>query len=208
MKTLSILFVFMASFFNTTLSFANSANPLNDDDKKPAQLKATSLNNEVLLSWQNSSQFGDFAEIQKSKDGINFYTVDLVDQPSSVINYIDQTSEEGQYFYRVKFIGLDKQSQYSPIVSVMHKSSAKVSLQRTIIADELNIHFDKKYKGNLNIRITDKYTGQLVQLDQLGFIEVASSSNLALFVDDIGSGSYEIEVVGENINESLDFEKL
>ncbi|MCH2043458.1 MAG: hypothetical protein MK212_04905 [Saprospiraceae bacterium] len=206
MKTLCALFVFIVSFLSVTLSSANSVKPL--EDKKPAQLQASSLNNSVVLSWQTSSQFSDFCEIQKSKDGINFYTVDLVDQPSSVISYTDQTSEEGQYFYRVKFIGLDKQSQYSPTVSVMHKSSAKISLQRTIITDELNIHFDKKYKGNLSIAIVDQYTGQIVQQEELGFVEIASLTNLDLFVEGLEAGQYKIQIKGEHINDSLVFEKL
>ena len=178
------------------------------DDETTTQLQTISLNNRIVLSWQVSNQFSDFCEIQKSEDGINFYTIDIVDHPSSVVNYTDYTSEEGQYFYRVKFIGLDKQSISSPIASVNHKAGRRVYLQRTVIMDELGLQFDQEYSGKLTVTIKDSDTDQFVQTEDLGFIEVTSLSSLAVFVEDLDAGRYKAQIKGNNIDESIEFEKL
>ena len=79
-----------------------------------------------LLTWETGNELNtDYIEIQKSRDAKNFSTIGMIEcvlhnTPHSSYCFMDNRKQDGVNYYRLKLVDLDKQYQYSSIISVVN----------------------------------------------------------------------------------------
>ncbi len=114
-----------------------------------------------LLKWDTENELNtDFIEIQKSFDGRNFSIIGVMEcmlynPPSSNYYFVDNRKREGINYYRLKFVDLDNQYQYSNIISVINgEGQPRILVYPNPSQGEVNI-FASKYVRKATISITD-----------------------------------------------------
>ena len=114
-----------------TIGSLTSANPL------PIELLnfyAKLIEDEVHLNWITASEINnDFFTIERSKDGINFEKVSIVNgagNSSSIREYraIDKNPYEGLSYYRLKQTDFDGKYEYSNMVAVQYIKEEQVRI--------------------------------------------------------------------------------
>ena len=79
-----------------------------------------------LLTWETGNELNtDYIEIQKSRDAKNFSTIGMIEcvlhnTPNASYCFMDNRKQDGINYYRLKLVDLDKQYQYSSIISVIN----------------------------------------------------------------------------------------
>ena len=80
--------------------------------------------NKVHLNWKTATELNNYGfEIQRSKDKVNFITVGFKKGKGTTTNetsysYIDNSINDGIYFYRLKQIDLDGSFHYSDVIEI------------------------------------------------------------------------------------------
>ena len=92
----------------------------------PARLvsfNGTILKNKVVLEWVVSkNETADQFEVEKSTDGSHYYTAAFVfgtDQPDTGKYRYSEKTVSKKIMYRVKMIGKDKLTAYSPVITIL-----------------------------------------------------------------------------------------
>mgnify|MGYP003419714476 CR=1 FL=1 len=91
----------------------------------PASLvsfNGTLKKNKIILEWVVSeNESADQFEVEKSSDGIHYYTAAFVfgtDQPETGRYHYSEKARYKKIIYRVKMIGKDKFTTYSPVITL------------------------------------------------------------------------------------------
>jgi acetyl esterase/lipase len=100
----------------------------------------------IVLSWsaENEINISNF-EIQKSKDGIRFQTIAIVDSKGTAngtYTYEDANDLNTINYYKLRINDKDSQFKYSPIISINNPENVNFDIQISPnpIQDYLNIH--------------------------------------------------------------------
>ena len=119
---------------------------------------ARAINNEkVQLAWQTASEINnDYFEVQRSRDGIDFITIEEVSGAGSsdVIQYYqteDQSPYDGLNYYRLKQVDFDGTFDYSEI-KVVDISTMDIPLSVYPNPSSGDINFSEPLSGNLIVR--------------------------------------------------------
>ena len=99
-----------------------------------SDLKATTTNKDVVISWKTSSETNNRGfELQRSNNNADWYAVNFVTgagESSTIRNYsyTDKGLAPGQYYYRLKQVDFDGKSKISPVVTATVSGKGTVSL--------------------------------------------------------------------------------
>jgi beta-glucanase (GH16 family) len=150
--------------------------------------------NNALLTWVTSNE-RDLSryELERSTDSNTFstvYTKDITGQNSieqTTYNHTDKNLNNGTYYYRLKIVETDGNSDYSPIVEVIVQGDKKL------------IVFPNPTKGKITISHQDKGLGELtIQLynaaAQLVLSQTTNSDTTELDIAHLPQGTYLLKV--------------
>ena len=106
-----------APFSSPTTTTAGISNPAG-----LLSFNGTLKKNKVVLEWVVSeNETADQFEVEKSTDGSHYYTTAFVfgtDLPDTGRYRYSEKAGSKKIMYRVKMIGKDKQSTYSPVITI------------------------------------------------------------------------------------------
>jgi hypothetical protein len=169
----------ITSFSPITLGSSGLDNPL------PVELisfTATAENERVNLKWVTASELNnDFFTLQRSSDGVEFTSLDIVDgagttQSTSRYNYVDETPAAGINYYRLKQTDFDGSSDYSNIIAI------NLDL-------EWYIYPNPASKGK---EITINKKGDYAVYNNLGVLLIRISNSAKLDINSFAPGIYTI----------------
>src|ERR1022692_2905899 len=93
---------------------------------KYSSFRINTVKNKIMIYWvteKNSPT--NYFEIQRSQDGINFKTIELVLGPDPKLNYcecfagIDKPLDNKQkYYYRLKHVGFDGKEEFGDVATL------------------------------------------------------------------------------------------
>jgi hypothetical protein len=136
------------------------------------EFNAGRVNEYVVLNWQTASEINnDYFAIERSLDGTNFQTIDIVKGKGNThqrVNYQATDNEPGSdiTYYRLKQVDLNGKYTYSKIVAV-EASEKEIYISQPIpnpFNDEFSISFQLKNKIEFITEIYD-LTGKKVRTD-------------------------------------------
>jgi hypothetical protein len=158
-----------------------------------------SQNNTAVISWSTSSeQNSNHFEIQKSTDGINFYTIGKVNaagNSSSTIKYefADLNTSKGLFYYRLKQIDLDGKLEFSNIKKINFSSISSIKIYPNPTNNNLNIIFSEMIIEKQNIRLYN-LQGQLVKAFTINANSLANGLQ-SYNISDIENGIYLVQII-------------
>jgi hypothetical protein len=101
-----------------------------------------------ILSWKTSDEIKiSHFELEKSKDGINYYTITKVDAQNKQENeysYFDDETIIGNNYYRLKIVDIDGKYTYSRLVHLSFKLGKNVinSIFPNPVKDRIQVEFE------------------------------------------------------------------
>ncbi len=133
---------------------------------KPYNFIAKLFEQIVQLNWYNTYTAGDMYEIERSENGLNFYTIKKVEASSQgVYRETDQLNNllKNELFYRLKITGSGGKVVYSNIIRIQLPtvSDMFISITPNPVADYFRLGFFVQYPSDAEIRIINS-TGALV----------------------------------------------
>lgn len=167
-----------------------------------AFFKAKAEGETALLEWMTASEVNnDGFNVERSSDGKNWETIRFVNgfgttNEANFYNIVDEQPLAGANYYRLKQMDFDGQFDYSPIKVVVFRKAATSANQINIypnpVRDFVNINFDEQPQ-DFTISIFN-VAGQLVRTT------ITNERNNAIYLNDLESGLYFVQIVGEGIN--------
>ncbi len=155
--------------FNTYFTFGSVSYVL------PLQIisfTAGRMHDVTKLNWTiiNEINVNNY-ELQRSDDGINFYTLDIQNpynrNGTEFYSYTDSKILKGSAYYRLKVNSLGTQVRYSNIITVSAGNSGKEFYVITNpVDDDIDIYADADVKGIYNYTIANT-AGQVMQSGKL-----------------------------------------
>jgi hypothetical protein len=154
--------------------------------------------NHIIIAWTTSQEINnDYFEVEKSKDGINFYPIEKVKGQGNSFeeNHYQVTDNNplfGRQFYRIKQVDFDYNSSYSLITSVNFENHTNNDIQ--IFPNPTNGIITYQNSNNINI-------SNIIVKNILGKIVLQPKPNSNTFdISELDSGIYFISFeVGNNI---------
>jgi len=149
------------------------------------QFDAKASDKQVKLSWSTSSEFNnDYFEVERSRDGVNFETIDMVQASNSPNSYntyqvIDRSPNQGINFYRLNQVDFDGTSSKSEIVSVEFAVNTFKLNRKAVIGDRIELSYNIPANGNYEIQAYS-ITGQLLYSNELNLREGSNDLNFNL----------------------------
>lgn len=151
------------------------------------------------LEWVTASETNnDFFEVERSDDGINFFTIGRVDGHGTTsmrndYNFNDYSPIEGTNYYRLKQVDFNGSVSYSQIVTLeFHRGSMTVTnIKPNPTNGEVNFDFNSPAESTIHVVITD-VTGRVVRDE---YREVKAGTTLInTMIDQTGPGIYTLSV--------------
>ena len=175
---------------------------------------AFSAQREVELQWATNSGYrNDYYQIEKSTDGVNFETiqrmenVDFTDEVE-VYNGLDPSPALGDNYYRIKQVYTDGAFDYTNVQFVNFNIDLEgFSIYPNPATDELNFNLKSLAGKSTEIHIINNF-GQLLKSMKMDKVE---SDNVQISLDNIPNGFYQvlIQVNGQKtITKKLVVERL
>lgn len=149
----------------------------------------------VILNWSTASELNaSHFEVQRSTDSRTFATVKTVNaagnsRVSSYYEYEDEYLQKGTYYYRLRQIDADGQSDLTRIVSVRVDGNEAVRIYPNPATDVITI----ESAGALNRIDIYNSTGRLIRSSQT--LEKSMKVNIA----DLPTGLYVVNVNGREL---------
>lgn len=167
----------------------------------------SSDNKKVLCDWVTASEQGnDYFNIERSKNGIDFNTIGIVDgagtsNQTQTYNFIDNNPYTGTSYYRLKQTDFNGNSTYSGIrkVTINKESDFNVVVYPNPITDFVYVTCNKT--ENVVITITD-LTGKVMK--QLN----SDSQQTQIDFMGLAAGTFFITVQSENGNSRKTFKVI
>jgi hypothetical protein len=154
------------------------------------------------VSWNVDDQLNikEYA-VERSTDGSNFVQVATVnatgsENSSSQYAWLDATATSGNYFYRIKSIGVGGELLYSQVVNVtVGTASQSLTIYPNPVMDGIiNLRFNNMPEGIYNVQVTT-LSGQQVAKEVVNNSGENSSQNITLGKN-INKGVYQLEIIG------------
>ena len=138
---------------------------ISDSTIVPVELlsfSASVTTNAVNLNWSTATELNNLGfEIQRNKEGTEFFTVGFVDGNGTTTelhnySYTDKNLDNGKYYYRLKQVDYDGSYEYSDIVEVEWRAFNSYVLEQNYpnpFNPTTTIRFSIKNKSNVRITI-------------------------------------------------------
>jgi hypothetical protein len=177
---------------------------------KLVSLKATKVNEDVLVSWTTASELNNRGfNVERSVDGKTFDLVGFVKgsgNSSTTNNYrledVDAFAKAGvnKLFYRLKQLDNDGKFEYSQVVTVVNENdlSSGIVTYPNPFSDRLSIDIKGAKAGNASIQVMD-ISGRLI----MSFDKTILDGNQTLTLDGLASlsqGVYFVRVSASGLN--------
>ena len=152
--------------------------------------------NTVTVSWKHSPSTAGTYLIQRSVDNINWGDIALqgapLDQRERDFSFEDKRPAAGKNYYRLKFIAVNGEAQFSPAIMVIIPAANNWVMYPVPVGDLLTLEYrgTESIKGVINIFI-QRNTGAIIT-------RLRSSSLNKLIkipVNNLGSGIYDVRVI-------------
>lgn len=115
-------------------------------------------NNSVLINWEaeTDSQHG-FFEVERSKDGVHYSSIGkVIGKPPYQL--VDNSSNNGYVYYRIKQLDKDGKTSYSKIVNVFIRSGKyNLIVHPNPVADKVNLQMNGLTNDAVNVQISDMH---------------------------------------------------
>ncbi|MCP4440798.1 MAG: hypothetical protein GY810_17900 [Aureispira sp.] len=193
MKTLSLFITCIVIFIGLS-SFSN---------RSVVSLETKSTFEGVQIEWTVVASNYDYYEIQRSVDGKEYQTIDLLDSEKAVENYFDRAPNNGKNYYRVKFVKINKLFDYSETIKVKYNDLRGLVVAPKILDGELIVESITDHKPNL-IRVLD-VDGAVVKTFTRKDIKAQYE---ILDCKELEAGSYSVNVFCEGVYKKFNVEKL
>jgi hypothetical protein len=154
------------------------------------------------LEWITASEMNnDYFDIERSDDGINFFSIGRADGHGTTsmrndYSFNDYSPIEGTNYYRLKQVDFNGSVTYSQIVTLeFHRGNMTVTnIKPNPTNGEVNFDFNSPLESSIHIVITD-VTGRVVRDE---FREVKAGTTLInTLIDQTGAGIYTLTVSEE-----------
>lgn len=185
------------SVFNRNFTFGSIAYTL---PVKIISFTAGRMNDYTRLDWTTSSELNvAHYELQRSDDGINFYTINTQApfnrNSTEFYGYDDRKALSGTAFYRLKITDLGTQTNYSHIVTVSANDSYKAFYVITNPVDaSIELYASAGIKGSYNYSIANT-AGQVMQT---GILDIKTAGIYSIYLKPLfAAGAYILVVQNE-----------
>jgi len=162
-------------------------------------IKAYQKNDNVNIEWnvENEKNISQY-QIQKSTDGRQFTTAATIvskGNSSSIYNWTDVSSNDGNNFYRIGSVDINGHVQYSNVtkVTVGSKNQLISVYPNPVVNGTLNLQFTNESKGIYVVRLFNN-SGQIMHTTQMKH-EGGSSTQTIQVNKNIGTGNYQLQVI-------------
>ncbi len=181
------------TFSPFSISSATSVLPVN-----LISFSANKINNAIQLNWQIASEKNiSFYNIERSKDGNSFESLNQLEATGNNYSYVDQQPFAGTDFYRLKMIDTDGKFTYSKVVAIkMDSENVRLQIFPNPARNILNIQVNG-YSEKALLQIID-ITGRNVKEEK---ISLNGTTSVAVDVNNLPKGTYEVILKGNSINE-------
>ncbi|GAB4252377.1 MAG: hypothetical protein Kow0079_07100 [Vicingaceae bacterium] len=167
------------------------------------RFSASQVNNELLVSldWITESEINnDYFTVERSKDGINYEVVDIVEgagNSSSTKTYrtYDNNPFNGDNYYRLKQTDYDGTTTYKGIAHVYINAVSEFDFYPNPANNNINFTFNVNNDNAVTIELYD-LTGRIVK--NKSYTTVKGLNNKSLNVSDLPSGIYMLKAVVNN----------
>jgi hypothetical protein len=137
-----------------------------------SDLKATTNNKDVLVSWNTASESNNRGfEIQRSNNGTDWYAINFVNgagESNSIKNYsyTDKGLAPGTYYYRLKQTDFDGKSKNSEVVTATVSGKGNITLFQNTpnpFSSSTTIRFDLPVAQKIKLSVFDM-TGREIKV--------------------------------------------
>jgi len=167
-------------------------------------IKAFEKNSNVNVEWtvENEKNISQY-QIQKSGDGRQFTTVTTViskGNNSSIYNWIDISSANGNNFYRISSVDINGQVQYSKVIKITTGlSNGLISVYpNPVVNGIINLQLSNQPKGIYTVRVFNNF-GQMMHVTQIKH-DGGNSTQTVQLKENISKGNYQLEVITPDNN--------
>jgi len=157
-------------------------------------------NKTIDINWTNSlSNQSSACQLQRSADGLNFYSLTNILNNNTVINhsYTDhEVVANSSYYYRLKYTDLNRNITYSEIITVSTNCFKEANSQMSIYPNPSESHFNIEIPIEKNSKISIlvfNELGQLVKETPTIFIEEGTYYTSDLNMEEFKNGVYIIQ---------------
>jgi len=157
-------------------------------------------NNKANISWATANETNiNHFEIERSNDGITFETIGKVNANHlKEYQFVDNKIVEGTNYYRIKEVDGDGSYTFSKVASVFDRTINTISIYPNPVANQLNILLPSNAKEIAIYNIIGK---RLMQSS------VSLQSSIKIDVSKMVTGSYYLEIIGDNYKTVKNFVK-
>ena len=160
--------------------------------------------NDIMVQWQVQNETNiQLYELEKSTDGSNFEKIHAI---AATANYtliksyfaIDQNTNIGNNFYRVRSIGIDGAIKISEVVKIYieKKVSSITVYPNPVIGNNIFLQMNEMPKGTYQIKLTNA-VGQLIHAERI--IQNNTSENHCVKLKHLlPKGIYQLTVTAPN----------
>ncbi len=169
-----------------------SSSPINPLPIELLSFAAKAHNKQVDLKWSTAAEINnDFFTIERSRDGVEFETVAIVQGAGNANHQIDYASVDqypfnGVSYYRLKQTDFDGTSKTYPMQSVEIDAPMIVQLYPNPCRGQLNIEFTE-FEHTAQVRVLN-LSGQVVHSSQM------NTSRIQLDLSALAGGVYLVQV--------------
>ena len=185
------------SVFNTNFTFGSVSYVL---PLKIISFTAGQMNGYTKLNWTIGNELNvDKYELQRSDDGINFYTISVHSaynrNSTEFYSFNDSKAIKGKAFYRLKVNSLGGQTDYSHIVTITTGDNGKAFYVITNPVDtRIDLYADAAVKGVYTYTIA----GTSGQLMQSGVLDIKNTGIYSINLRSVfAKGAYILVVQNE-----------
>lgn len=155
------------------------------------------------LRWSTASEFNsDYFDLERSRDGVDFYSIheaDAAGNSSETIDY-NATDSKPYYpvtYYRVKQVDLDGSYQYTPMIAIEQESNEPLTIHQVYpnpTREKFFVEFSLKQPEAASIYITD-LTGKTVHVIS---VDAAETNVVEFSSKNWQTGIYLIRIITES----------
>ncbi len=152
----------------------------------------------ITLQWSTAQEINsNYFEVQRSEDGIHFYTIDsvasLYHNTSAQSNYIieDKTINKNIFFYRIKEVSYTGSFIYSTIVSIRNVKSIPIIVFPNPVKDLLQFNFTSIVSENILCKI---YSAEGREVKRFYFKTTIGSNTIKYDIANLTKGIYFLEI--------------
>ncbi|MEO6722659.1 MAG: T9SS type A sorting domain-containing protein [Ferruginibacter sp.] len=169
-----------------------------------SSIKAYQQRKDIAVNWkvENEDKI-QYYEVERSADGSNFIkktSVEAKQNNNSAYTWVDENTNAGDNFYRIKSIGPNGAVLYSQVVKVKIVASGNSTqvYPNPVTGDNMSIQLVNQPKGIYNISVTNSI-GQVVLKEQIDHNGGSATQTINVPAS-LKTGSYQVEIsCGDNI---------